>query len=117
MVKVYAFDVDDTIEGLAGPVTLGSMMALRNEGHIVGLCGNWGAFVAVVERWQDFVSFMNVGVEKCEFLKQLALYVKADEYIMVGNIPGVSGASDDQGAAERAGWRFIQERDFAAGAR
>jgi hypothetical protein len=117
MVKVYAFDVDDTIEGLAGPVTLSSMMALRNEGHIVGLCGNWGAFVTVVERWQDLVSFMNVGVEKSEFLKQLALYVKAEEYILVGNILGVSGASDDQGAAERAGWRFIQERDFAAGAR
>ena len=117
MAKVYAFDVDETIEGLAGPVTLGSMMALRNDGHIVGLCGNWGAFVAVVEEWQHLVSFMNVGVEKSEFLKHLALYVKAEEYIMVGNILGVSGSSDDQGAAERAGWRFIQECDFAAGVR
>jgi hypothetical protein len=36
---------------------------------------------------------------------------------MVGNVQGVSGASDDQGAATRAGWRFIQERDFAAGVR
>jgi hypothetical protein len=29
----------------------------------------------------------------------------------------VSGASDDEGAAELAGWRFIKESDFAAGAR
>jgi hypothetical protein len=36
---------------------------------------------------------------------------------MVGNILGVSGASDDRGAAQRAGWRFIQEREFANGVR
>jgi hypothetical protein len=36
---------------------------------------------------------------------------------MVGNILGLSGASDDRGAAERAGWRFIQESAFARGAR
>jgi hypothetical protein len=36
---------------------------------------------------------------------------------MVGNILGISGASDDRGAAERAGWRFIQESEFASGAR
>jgi len=37
--------------------------------------------------------------------------------VMVGNIKGVSGASDDEGAANLAGWRFIKESDFAAGAR
>ena len=36
---------------------------------------------------------------------------------MVGNIKGVSGGSDDQGAANLAGWRFIKESDFAAGVR
>jgi hypothetical protein len=36
---------------------------------------------------------------------------------MVGNIKGVSGASDDEGAANLAGWRFIKESDFAAGTR
>jgi hypothetical protein len=36
---------------------------------------------------------------------------------MVGNIVGVSGASDDQGAALLAGWRFIKESEFAAGKR
>jgi hypothetical protein len=37
--------------------------------------------------------------------------------VMVGNILGISGASDDRGAAERAGWRFIQESEFARGVR
>jgi hypothetical protein len=37
--------------------------------------------------------------------------------VMVGNILGISGASDDRGAAERAGWRFIQECEFAKGVR
>ena len=41
----------------------------------------------------------------------------ADDYIMVGNIAGVSGASDDKGAAEAAGWRFISEKEFAEGSR
>jgi hypothetical protein len=36
---------------------------------------------------------------------------------MVGNIKGISGRSDDEGAANLAGWRFIKESDFAAGAR
>jgi hypothetical protein len=47
----------------------------------------------------------------------LRTYIRADDYVMVGNIKGVSGASDDEGAANLAGWRFIKESDFAAGAR
>jgi hypothetical protein len=116
-VTVYAFDVDETLEVSAGPVTLASMQQLRAEGHVVGLCGNWGLFCAVVNGWQHLVSFINAGVDKVEFLTQLRTYLRADDYVMVGNILGVSGASDDQGAAERAGWRFIRESDFAAGAR
>ncbi len=34
---------------------------------------------------------------------------------MVGNILGISAARDDRGAAERAGWRFIRESEFAKG--
>jgi hypothetical protein len=56
-------------------------------------------------------------IEKHDFLRQLRQYIPADDYVMVGNILGVSGASDDRGAAERAGWRFIQEREFANGVR
>jgi hypothetical protein len=44
-------------------------------------------------------------------------YIPGHDYVMVGNILGISGASDDRGAAERAGWRFIQESEFAKGVR
>jgi hypothetical protein len=56
-------------------------------------------------------------MSKDVFLRQLKTYIRAEDYIMVGNILGVSGGSDDQGAASLAGWRFIKESDFAAGAR
>jgi len=51
------------------------------------------------------------------FLDQLRTYIPADDYIVVGNIKGVSGASDDEGVANLAGWRFIKDSDFAGGAR
>jgi hypothetical protein len=56
-------------------------------------------------------------MSKDSFLNQLRTYIRADDYVMVGNIKGVSGASDDEGAASLAGWRFIKESDFARGAR
>ncbi len=40
-----------------------------------------------------------------------------DLAIFRSNILGMSGAGDDRGAAERAGWRFIQESEFAKGVR
>lgn len=117
-VKVYAFDVDETLVVSSGPVTLEAMMALRVEGHIVGLCGNWAAFCQRVNGWQHLVSFMNAGSpDKETHLEQIKRYIPADDFVMVGNIKGVSGVSDDQGAAKRAGWRFIKESDFAAGVR
>jgi hypothetical protein len=116
--KVYAFDVDETLEISAGPVKLTDLMALRNEGHIVGVSGNWAAFVQRVAGWQHLVSFLNAGTPNKEtHLMHLKQFVPADDFVMVGNILGVSGASDDQGAAQRVGWRFIKESDFAAGAR
>lgn len=116
--KVYAFDVDETLEISAGPVKLDALMALRVEGHIVGICGNWATFCQRVSGWQHLVSFLNAGApDKVTHLTQLKMYIPADEHIMVGNVLGVSGASDDQGSAQRAGWRFIKESDFAAGAR
>jgi hypothetical protein len=115
---IYAFDVDDTLEVSNGPITLQSMMNLRVQGHIVGLCGNWHHFVKNVPSWQNFIAFMNVAVpNKDTFLDHLRVYVPADDHVLVGNIIGVSGGSDDQGAAQRTGWRFIKESDFAAGAR
>jgi hypothetical protein len=56
-------------------------------------------------------------VSKDIFLNQLKTYILADDYVMVGNIKGVSGGSDDEGAGNLAGWRFVRESDFAAGAR
>lgn len=128
MPKVYAFDVDETLECAKGPITLASMMELRVGGAIVGLCGNLNAFCAKIPGWQHLISFTlnldfgaTIGshIQKEYWLKTFAktTYPGADEYIMVGNILGVSGASDDKGAAERAGWRFIKESDFAGGAR
>ena len=39
--KIYAFDVDDTLEVSSGPVSILSVGSLKAEGHIVGLNGNW----------------------------------------------------------------------------
>ena len=115
---VYAFDVDETLEVSKGPVKLADLVALREHGHIVGLCGNWAMVTLHRPDWHHFCSFVGpCGIEKDDFLRQLRQYVPAPDYVMVGNIPGVSGASDDQGAAERAGWRFIKESEFARGAR
>src|SRR5262249_17126098 len=116
--RVYAFDIDDTMEGLGGPVTVQSLIELRAAGQVVGLCGNWAAFCRAVESWWQLVSFMNVGTAKDTFLAHLKEHLPGyQHYVLVGNVQGVSGASDDQGVAQRAGWRFIQENDFAQGAR
>ena len=130
--KVYAFDVDETISVSAGPVTLESMLELRKEGHIVGLCGNLNAFCTRVSNWQDYISFtLNFDTypviggpfgscfPKEVWLKlfQQTTFPSAEEYILVGNRMGVTGASDNEGGAQRAGWRFILERDFAEGVR
>ena len=98
--KIFAFDIDHTLEISQWPVTFASIVELRNQGHIVGLCGNF-AVVTMKEH----------------MLANIKQYVPAEEYVMVGNVFGVSGGSDDQGAAERSGWRFVQERLFAEGAR
>ena len=115
---LYAFDVDDTLEVSAGPVRMTDLVALHAAGHIVGLCGNWAMVTMHYPEWHRVCSFVGpCGIEKEEFLRQLRQYVPARDYVLVGNVLGVSGASDDQGAAARAGWRFIQERDFADGMR
>jgi hypothetical protein len=131
---VYSFDVDETLEVSDGPVTLQSLLELRKQGHIVGLCGNLNAFCTRVPNWQDYISFTlnldfghpvvnggNFGgnFPKEHWLKtfQLTTFPDAEDYCLVGNVAGVSGASDDQGAAMRSGWRFISEREFADGKR
>jgi hypothetical protein len=115
---VYAFDVDETLEVSKGPVKLIDLVTLRAHGHIIGLCGNWAMVTRHYPDWHHFCSFVGpCGIEKHDFLRQLRQYIPGDDYVMVGNILGISGASDDRGAAERAGWRFIQESEFAKGVR
>jgi hypothetical protein len=116
--KIYAFDVDDTLEVSGGPISIASVGSLKPQGHIVGLNGNWAVVVQTVPLWHRIFSFVGpMEMSKDNFLNQLKTYIPADDYIMVGNIKGISGASDDQGAAKLARWRFIKESDFAAGAR
>jgi hypothetical protein len=116
--KIYAFDVDDTLEISAGPVSITSVRRLKVEGNIVGLNGNWAVAVQKLADWYSLFSFIGpMEMPKHAFLSQIKTHVRADDYVMVGNILGVSGASDDQGAASLAGWRFIKESDFALGDR
>jgi hypothetical protein len=118
MMKIYAFDVDETLEVSEGPIPLEALKNLVNEGHIVGLCGNWAVVTNRVWKWWHWASFIGpMGITKEDFLIQLKKYIPVEEVVMVGNILGVSGRSDDQGAAERAGVRFISEKDFAEGKR
>lgn len=116
--KVYAFDVDETLEVSAGPIKMQHLVDLCIEGHILGVCGNYARVTMTVVNWHDFFSFIGpMEMTKASFLNQLKTYIPADEYIMVGNIQGISGSSDDEGAAKSAGWRFIQEKKFAEGER
>ena len=128
MPKVYAFDVDETLEISNGPVMLKMMLDLRAEGHVVGLCGNWGCFFQRVPDWGNYISFFNAFIYKPDFMKGLKDHAGPymagiDEFVMVGNVLGavnslgvICGSADSE-AASLAGWRFIKEDDFAAGAR
>src|SRR5579859_7193025 len=116
--KLYAFDVDECLEISAGPVKLQTLMELFQEGHILGLCGNWALFTQLVGNWYRLFSFIGpMEMTKEAFLTELKTYIPCEEVVMVGNIKGVSGVSDDEGAAKRAGVRFIKESDFANGKR
>jgi hypothetical protein len=118
--RLYAFDVDDTLEISGGPVPVAALDGLRGEGHIVGLCGNWAVFVGAVAGWHRLVSFLGPThvISKADFLSDLRRYIPAADYVMVGNDPATGlGSSEDRAAALAAGWRFILEVDFAAGAR
>lgn len=125
--KVYAFDVDDTLEVSNGPVTVSQLVQLRQQGHVVGLCGNWGVFFIRVPEWYQLIQFFNYGQVKNVFLSELKRMIPgADEYVMVGNIGHLdaatygippTGGSDDMSQAAGAGWRFIKESDFHLGTR
>lgn len=135
--KVYSFDIDETLEISNGPVTIQSMMDLKLQGNVVGLCGNWALFVQAVKGWQNLISFVNcapplylqqinqgpVRMDKAWFLMELKKYIPADDYVHVGNRPGCTNKlgvvtnSEDEEAARIAGWRFLLEDSFANGER
>ena len=56
--RLYAFDVDETLEISDGPISLGMLRELRQAGHITGLCGNWALFVRSIPVWHHLVSFI-----------------------------------------------------------
>ena len=116
--KVYAFDVDDTLWVSNGPVTLGMCEELMSHGHVLGLFGNWAMVVQNFYSWHWIFHFLGpMAMTKDNFLSQIKQYMPAEDYIMVGNIPGRGGPSNDKLAAELAGWRFIEEVEFANGQR
>lgn len=133
MPKLYSFDVDETLEISNGPIKLQDLMDLRNQGHIVGICGNWGLFCKI-PGWHRLASFINCSFttmdpsgkiygDKAWFLSELKKYILAEEYIHVGNSfgrinsLGFKCGSHDDTAAQQAGYKFILEDDFAKGVR
>ncbi len=116
--KCYAFDVDLTLNISGGPVTLKTVWELREEGNIVGLCGNWAAVTLRWPDWYKTFSFLGpLSMNKGEFLHHLKRLVPAEDYIMVGNNVVNGSSPNDEAAALDGGWRFIKESDFAGGAR
>jgi len=120
--KVYAFDVDETLYLSHGPVQWEALVALRAEGHVLGLCGNWAAVTLQVPEWHRILSFIGpslIGTDKAHFLAVIKQYVPAEEHVMVGNDHSLRAyaSPDDRGAADAAGWRFLSEGAFAAGGR
>ena len=113
--NLYAFDVDHTLEIANGPVMLRQMEALRKQGHVVGLCGNWANFIRTLrESWHERISFFGpIGSTqtKAEYLSALKYYIPANRYVLIGNCE--PGQSRDLEAAEQAGWSFIKETVFA----
>lgn len=137
MAKVYALDVDECLETSNGPVTVAMLKELRSAGMIVGICGNLSALLPKVPDWHEFISFtMNFDfgyngwygmglIPKAIWLhcfKHVAC-PGLEDYVMVGNVFGAKNSlgvvcnSRDDEAAAQAGWRFINESDFAVGVR
>ena len=103
--KVYAFDVDETLYLSHGPVQWEALVALRAEGHVLGLCGNWAAVTLQVPEWHRVLSFIGpslIGTDKANFLATIKQYVPAEEHVMVGNDHSLRAyaSPDDRRAAD-----------------
>jgi len=108
--KIYAFDVDDTLDVSGGPVSLAQLARLRLNGHVVGLCGNYAVFCQKVKEWHRLISFIGaIGTSKAAFLSNLKVFLRPyDSYVMVGN-------EIDKIEAHNAGWEFVYAEDFKEG--
>jgi hypothetical protein len=125
MVNCYAFDIDHTLEISNGPVKLSQLVNLRNQGHIIGVVGNFGLFMDVVVGWHQLICFWNIqeGMDKAATLRwvkrsldrPLMHHTHIDHYIMVGNEGTGWPMSADKEAATAAGWEFIKEEQFKEG--
>lgn len=97
---------------------MASIAELVEAGHVAGVCGNWAAIPRSYPGWPRLFCFIGpMTMTKHDFLTQVKAYIPAERYVMVGNIPGVTGASPDKDAAALAGWEFISEAEFANGSR
>ena len=132
--KIFLFDVDETLWCSNGPVTRNMLVELRNQGHAVGLCGNWAKFCQVVPDWHQLISFLNCSPtvqlvdgsiigDKAWWMTEFRRYVPHEEMVFVGNQLGrknslgvVCGSNCSEHAA-KAGVRFLLEDEFAAGQR
>ena len=110
---LFLFDVDHTLEISSGPISLRQLQVLRDQGHIIGICGNWGFFTQQVSRWQDLVSILGpIGCAKHVMLQELSREIGGlNAYVLVGN--NEPGRSEDGWSAAEAGWRFVKEDAFS----
>ena len=110
--KLFAFDVDETLEISNGPVKISDIKALYDAGHIVGICGNWRLFVETVPEWNHMVSFVGqfYGLQtKAQFLDALYAATRAKIRVLIGNDPAHYGNSNDIEEAKKADWTFVRE--------
>lgn len=115
MKRVFAFDVDETLDISNGPINHEVLKILYDRNNIVGICGNWSHFVRSVPDWNKCVSFVGQfyhHMSKQDFLGYIKDAVSADEYILVGNDPAHFGNSNDIEAARLANWTFVREDEF-----
>jgi hypothetical protein len=110
------FDVDETLEISGGPIKIQQLFNLRNEGHIIGICGNFHPYTNLIPQWHLFTSLIKISNErKHQYLIAVKEHIPADRYVMVGNIHPSNAPYSDKDEAELAGWEFISELDFKDG--
>lgn len=114
--NLYMFDVDETLEVSGGLVKLSQLVNLRNQGHIIGLCGNWAVVTEYVVNWHLIISLVGpFKMSKYDFLKSVKKHVYVDKYIMVGNKNPFNAPVSDEEETLNASWEFVEEKNFKEG--